>query len=155
MATARSSHSASLLADGRVLVVGGYGADKDPVNTSEIYDPEAGSWSSAGTLAEPRADHTATVLSSGQVLVVGGLGEHTLTEIYDPVSGSWSASGDLNAPRYQHTAAALTDGTVMITGGLEGGQDGGRSNTSEIYDPETGTWLAVGPLPVEEEGQQP
>ena len=85
------------------------------------------------------------------MLVVGGLGEHTLTEIYDPDSGSWSAGGDLNAARYQHTAAALGDGTVMITGGLEGGQEGGRSNTSEIYDPETDTWLAVGPLPEEEE----
>ena len=43
----------------------------------------------------------------------------------------------------------------MVTGGLEGGRDGGRSNTSEIYAPETGTWLEVGPLPVEEEGQEP
>ena len=155
MVTARISHSASLLANGRVLVVGGYGTDKDPVNTFEIYDPEAGSWSSAGTLAEPRTDHTATLLPNGQVLVVGGLGEHTLTEIYDPDSGSWSAGGYLNAARHQHTAAALSDGTVMITGGLEGGREGGRSNTSETYDPETGTWLAVGPLPAEEEGQQP
>ena len=35
----------------------------------------------------------------------------------------------------------------MITGGFEGGQDGRRSDSVEVYDPGTGEWLTVGPVP--------
>jgi hypothetical protein len=66
---ARSFHTATLLSDGRVLVVGS--ADSgDP----EIWDPVTGEFDSAGRLDEPRGGHTATLLPDGRVLVAGGIG---------------------------------------------------------------------------------
>ena len=120
MATARSSHTANLLPDGRVLVVGGYGAEKDPVNTAEIFDPAGGTWTDAGTLKEARADHTATALGNGNIVVAGGLGEFTLAEMFDIAAGTWSEAGNTSLARYHHTDELLPDGTIMITGGIRG-----------------------------------
>jgi hypothetical protein len=150
MSTARSAHTANLLPDGRVLVVGGFGVDKDPIDSAEVFDPVAGTWSSAGTLQEARTYHTATSLPDGKVLVAGGLGEFTTTEMYDPNTGAWSAAAELSQARNEHTAQQLEDGSVMITGGFEGGQDGRRSDSVELYDMASGTWITVGPSPVVE-----
>ena len=70
MAEGREGHTATLLTDGRVLVVGGGAVNSA---SSEIYDPAAGSWTSTGgmTVARPRM-HSATLLPDGRVLVVGG-----------------------------------------------------------------------------------
>src|SRR5690349_8632454 len=67
MSIARAGHTATLLPDGRVLVVGGNYA----ITTSEIYDPLLNTWKTAGNLGTTRIGHTATLLSNGQVLVVG------------------------------------------------------------------------------------
>ncbi len=72
-------HSAALLADGRVLLVGGSGAiglhqSADPVTTAEIYDPVARSWSIAAPLPAARYQALATTLPDGRVLLVGGYG---------------------------------------------------------------------------------
>jgi N-acetylneuraminic acid mutarotase len=61
-------HSATLLSDGRVLIVGGGVTPAD----ANFYDPRAATWRSAGSLADPRSGHTATLLSDGSVLVAGG-----------------------------------------------------------------------------------
>ena len=151
MATARQSHTANILPDGRVLVVGGYGQDKDPVNASEIFDPASGTWTDAGTLTEARADHTATTLENGDVIVAGGLGEFSVAEMFQFASGTWVGAGNMNLARYHHTAELMPDGSVMITGGFEGGQDGRRSDSVEVYYPDTGEWLTVGPSTYEDD----
>ena len=69
---ARSSHTATTLADGRILVVGGLGSDKKPMSKVEIYDPKTDTWTAINDCRSPRADHTTTVLKNGNVLVVGG-----------------------------------------------------------------------------------
>ena len=63
MATARSSMTATPLADGRVLVVGGVGEF-----TTELYDP-TGMWIPGGTLNQPHGLHVAVRLRDGRVLV--------------------------------------------------------------------------------------
>ncbi|MFG5777349.1 kelch repeat-containing protein [Comamonas sp. J-3] len=70
MAGARDSHTATLLADGRVLVTGG--DNNGALATSELYDPASNSWSAGGNLKTARIAHTATLLSDGKVLVTGG-----------------------------------------------------------------------------------
>jgi hypothetical protein len=73
MTKARSSHTATLLLSGKVLVVGGYGVS-GPLANAEVYDPATGSFSATGGMTTARAIPTATLLLSGKVLVAGGLG---------------------------------------------------------------------------------
>lgn len=71
----RAEHTATLLGDGRVLIVGGGAFTRDGFDTfdySEAWDPVAGSFVPAGRLATARLGHSSTRLSDGRVLVVGG-----------------------------------------------------------------------------------
>jgi len=72
MAAARQQHTATLLNDGTVLVVGGYSASSSVERAAEVFDPTTGSFSGTGSLVTPRAAHTATLLNDGTVLVTGG-----------------------------------------------------------------------------------
>ena len=59
LAVARSEHTATLLASGRVLVVGGFDGSFHVLASAELYDPVTGTWSLAGTLASGRVGHAA------------------------------------------------------------------------------------------------
>lgn len=139
MATGRESHTATLLADGRVLVTGGarpQGLSWEYLKTAEIYDPASGSFSATGDMVNPRAFHTATLLSNGKVLVTGGNGGGVSAELYDPVTGSFAVTGSMSVARSLHTSTLLTSGKVLVVGGA----------TAELYDPPTGLFTTVGPL---------
>ncbi len=74
---ARSQHTANLLPDGRVLVVGGQdwnGEDHVQLASAELWDPATQAFAGTGSLVEARAGHTATLLHDGRVLVAGGPG---------------------------------------------------------------------------------
>ena len=73
MLSPRVSGTATLLVDGRLLLVGGYpGEGEAPTARAELYDPATGDFTSVGSLAVARADHTATLLRDGTVIVAGG-----------------------------------------------------------------------------------
>ena len=79
MTAVRSNFTMTLLSDGKALVAGGSTWIRSQaysccLNSVELYDPETGVFTMAGSMAAPRAGHTATVLQSGQVLMVGGSG---------------------------------------------------------------------------------
>jgi len=80
---ARAWHSATLLASGLVLVVGG-----DLSYRAELYDPVSGTFTDAGKMNESRIGHTATLLRDGKVLLTGGDGLGT-AEIYIPPPDPW------------------------------------------------------------------
>jgi N-acetylneuraminic acid mutarotase len=108
---ARSGHTATLLQDGRVLVVGGRGSDATTELLSvELYQPKTNRWSAAASLSLGRAGHTATLLDDGRVLVTGGTGQDstdgghryvalTSVELYDPRSNTWSAGAPMKDAR--------------------------------------------------------
>jgi N-acetylneuraminic acid mutarotase len=87
MTSARYNHTATLLQDGRVLVVGGYNSAESKIARTEIYDPETETWSDSGDLNKARDEHSATLLPDGRVLVVGGRGSSgniSNAEVFSP-----------------------------------------------------------------------
>jgi len=147
---AREWHTATLLADGRVLVAGGY-TGGFPNGTypaaAELYDPATGNWTATGALANPRGRHTATPMSKGKVLVVGGAGAGGMlktTERYDPVTGTWTLGATMGTPRATHSATWLPSGQILVAGGTGDGVNALAS--AELYDPGSGTWTAVGSM---------
>lgn len=77
---ARYAHTATLLGDGTVLIIGGYGpsnltvAPTSPLPYVEIYNPASGDFTLTADLNTARYLHTATLLGNGSVLVAGGYG---------------------------------------------------------------------------------
>jgi WD40 repeat protein len=143
--SARASHTATLLPDGRVLVTGGVDANHNLLASAELYDPATGNWIVTGSLNFNRYGHTATLLEDGKVLVAGGgvSFNQLFAELYDPATGTWTVTGSLNTGRLFHTATLLLDGRVLVAGG--GGDPRARTST-ELYDPATVTWTFAGRL---------
>jgi hypothetical protein len=155
MNAAGSGRTATLLSDGRVLIVGGLGPKDDgyPVLASaELYDPKTGSFSLTGSMNAARMRHTATLLSDGRVLIVGGFNRPAggstdalaSAELYDPKTGSFSPTGSMATARYGHAASLLSDGRVLVSGGSQGGDT--LSASAELYDPNSGTFSPTGSM---------
>jgi hypothetical protein len=145
MGTARQEDTATLLANGHVLVAGGH-AGPGIVATAELYDPVAGTWTPTGSMGTARHFHTATVLANGQVLVAGGMDATDYVgtaELYDPASGTWTPTGGMGTVRGLHRATRLANGKVLVTGGLN---NTGGVGTAELYDPASGTWTPAGAM---------
>ncbi|MDC0715724.1 Kelch repeat-containing protein [Nannocystis bainbridge] len=160
---ARSSPTATTLADGRVLAAGGWkwgylvawdAEIKEPLATAERYDPATDAWIAAAAMATPRERHAATLLTTGEVLVSGG-GSIDITlvpdpfrvtataERYDPVGDTWAAAATMSEPRFDHTATRLPSGRVLVAGGRG---LGGVLASVEVYDPATDTWTPLPPM---------
>ena len=144
--TRRNYHTATLLADGRVLVVGGYDGGDGYLASAELYDLATEIWTVTGSLNTGRSYHTATLLPDGRVLVAGGSdGFNNLAsaELYDPATGIWTVTGSLNTARILQTATLLPNGEVLVAGG--NGASGALAS-AELYDPVAGTWTFTGSL---------
>lgn len=161
LGTARGTHTATLLASGKVLVAGGRprfsGQNGNPrITTAELYDPGTGIWTPTGSLHTGRSDFTATLMPNGEVLAAAGFndgGEISSAEIYNPATGSWTATGNLSKMRGGHTAILLPGQKVLIAGGLIFGYESDSSGSAELYDRSTGTWMKAGGLVTRREGQ--
>ena len=149
MTTARSGPTATLLNNGKVLVVGGTSDLNTLLASAELYDPATGTFSATGSMSTARSLQTATLLPSGKVLVCGGVlaangsGTEASAELYDPATGTFSPTGNLITPRSNHTATLLPNGKVLIAGGANGSV---ALNSAELYDPSTGVFTATGSM---------
>jgi len=146
LSTARQYHTATLLPNGQVIVVGGELNSNTTLLSAELFNPATKSWQSAASLIGPRRHHTATLLNNGKVLIVGGANDSSdlaTAELYDPAANRWAITGSLSTARRYHTATLLADGKVLVVGGEN---NGSAINTAEIYNPDTGVWSATGIL---------
>jgi WD40 repeat protein len=150
MGTERAGHTATLLADGKVLITGGFN-NTGNLATAEIFDPVTGTFTSTGAMTASRSLHTATLLANGpaatngKVLITGGsddLGDDidlTTAELFDPATGNFAATGAMKEMRAEHTATLLANGKVLVAGGT-------ADNVAELYDPATGFFTSTGDL---------
>jgi hypothetical protein len=149
MITPRNHATATVLADGRVLIVGGMDGNNNALAAAEIYDPKDGTFRSTGSMTVARIGHTATLLADGRVLVVGGkngfmYGEPLISaELYDPGTGAFSPTGSMIVLQTSHSATLLAGGEVLIAGA----DDNGGPTSAELYDRRSSTFhQAIGPM---------
>src|SRR5215469_5346420 len=133
----RIGHTATLLANGQVLVAGREDTSGNLVASTELYNPSTGKWAVTGSLETPRYDHTATLLANGEVLIAGGVsGTYTAAaELYSPSTGQWTATGSMTVPRPFAAAALMSNGQVLMAGGSN--LDGTSNNSAELYNAAT------------------
>lgn len=135
MTTPRTFHTATLLQNGKVLIIGGVGADgSTALKTAEIFDPNTNTFNPAGSLNTKRFFHTADILPDGKVLIAGGhTGGTSLksTEIFDVSTNAFSLGSDMNIERWHHASAELNDGRIALINGLTTAAVG----SLEIFDP--------------------
>jgi hypothetical protein len=164
MSVPREGHTATMLRDGRVLIVGGSDNGIHTVDSAEIYDPSSGTFSRTGHLNQPRVAHVAALLGTGKVLIAGGgrggmpggYISYDTAEMYDPATSSFTAMrAHMKSDRVGAAAVKLNDGRVLIVGGKSGRIVMSRVrnlssltplNTAEIFDPESGTFIRTGDM---------
>ncbi len=143
-------HTASVLLDGTVLVVGGEGNScPNGAPGLAIFDPASNSFNASVSLPERRAEHTATTLNDGRVLITGGqdpcavfgtptglVGQVTIRDtavVFDRATSSYSSQKTMREPRSGHSATLLADGKVLVVGSM-----------AELFDPATGSFAITG-----------
>lgn len=150
MGVPRWGHTATLLPNGKVLVVGGAPANGFVVNPvtgkntptsvlAELYDPISNSWTPVAT-GVSRIFHTATLLPNGKVLIVGGQNDADLrirdVDLYDPATNALTHVSKTGLARSGHKAMLLSSGKVLVIGGYF--DDPGER--AERYSPSTDSW---------------
>ena len=146
----RQWHTATLLNDGRVMIVGGSGykyqsGNEDSVaaeSTAEFYDPSSGTFTRANDgLRAGEILHNAILLSNGSVFILGSDGFTDPGQIFDPGANQYTSIEIGNSPvddvEYEfnmqdRSATVLNDKTILITGG---DNELSYSKAAVIYNP--------------------
>lgn len=143
------SYRYCLLTGGDVLVVGGTASP----TTSETWNPGTGLFTARGACSAVIGGSGIHALNNGNAVVFGGLQTGTYlntTQIYDAGTGNWSASGNMVVGRAAFgkvvKVAGGTIGKIFVAGGTISGGD--QTDTSEMFDGDTGTWTAKASMAV-------
>lgn len=141
----RASFGATLLADGHILVTGGYNST-GVMTENETYDPAADKWTVNPSMNHPHALHVALLLQDGRVLVAGGdtgLGlPGAEADLFDPVAGTWKAVGSMAERREYFQGATLPNGKAIVVGGYSiNGEMFVSLATCERFNPATNKFV--------------
>ncbi len=157
LTTPRFEHTATLLDDGRVLIVGGLGPPvsgmSEALATTELYDPAVDSFRRSNDLTDARTNHSAVKLPDRSVLVVGGAGgtngdtSLATAEVFNPGDGRWTSVGALSTSRTGHSAVVFSDGRVLVAGGDSKTRGTRRAlSSAEIFSLERREWQSAGSM---------
>jgi hypothetical protein len=147
----RQGATATLLADGRVLIAGGDyddGSHSISANSNaELIDPSHAASQSTSSMSMYAA--TSTLLADGRVLVTewgpydSGAGCITpvASEIFDVGTGRFTPAGPMSTPRTGSAAIKIQDGRVLLLGGID--SSCASADTVEAFDPDSGTFQVV------------
>lgn len=162
MAVARANPSVIQLANGKILISGGWtNPSMATTETCELFDPSNGTFTNTGSMSAGRAYHRLTLLPDGRVFAAGGCvgapmftsggfdgmvtsagplsWQVTTCEIYDPTSGTWSGAASMPSRRLAHRQFLGTHGKVVAVGGY----DPASPATYDVYDPALNTWATI------------
>lgn len=152
MTVPRNGHTATLLANGKVLIAGGNVTGGGTWSSAELYDPVSGTFSPTGSMATTRTIHEAVLLPSGLVLVIGGAGGpgfNATAELYDPNTGTFSSAGSMSMARAYVWSALLASGKVLVAGGATNSPP---FSSAELFTPSLPPIAMVGPDQTVNEG---
>jgi hypothetical protein len=114
----RAGHTATRLADGRVLVAGGTYANWPTFDTTELWDPMTGSITPGPRLLHARTRHAAALLADGRVLLAGGDtgagGWVDEAELLDVAAGTAVPAGPVGAGAWLPQLVALPGGSAVL-----------------------------------------
>lgn len=141
---ARTDHTATLLPDGDLLIIGGKGRT-GRLASAERYTPYTHHLSTLSPLHHGRADHTATLLASGEVLIAGGTSDRgsgilRSAVLFDRRTNCLVSARRMVVDRAFHTATTLLSGGVLVVGGSSA-----LEPSAELYDHVANRWVAVAP----------
>lgn len=163
MTTPRAHHTATLLADGRVLIAGGgnSGTEADhgglfhgfALASAEIYDPSTGRFSATQPMHDARIGGTALRLADARVLIVGGVvagdvksnytdAPTSSAEIFDPAAGTFVTTG-ASPIGWVSSAVLLNDGRALVTSYRSSATS---TSVRSIYDPVAGSFTELAEL---------
>jgi hypothetical protein len=130
----------------KLYVVGGWGANENPDNKLEVYDPADNSWSTGATSPQSFAGSGSAVLD-GRLYAVGGCTAQACgtasVSVYDQAADSWSRAADYPEPT-AWTSCAGIQGKLYCAGGST---DDGELKSAYVYDPAADSWSALPDLP--------
>lgn len=159
MTVARFDHTATLLANGQVLIIGGLERNGVMQPTAELFDPATGRFTSAGKPQAPRGwGATAVRLTNGRVLIMGGSNgvcpkcSLAAAELYDPSTRSFSLTGSMSAERAGARSVLLPSGDVLVAGGNQGSAPDTPA-TAELYHSRTGSFSRAGAMHISDRSQ--
>jgi hypothetical protein len=150
---ARQTHGSQLLPNGLVLISGGnsstsgdWDVQTNFLSSTELYDPVAGSFTTADGAINATCNRCGFLLWTGKFLAAGGGTNEA--ELYNPLmpgtAETWEATGSMAAPRTSYLYNLLDDGRFLIIGGLDSA--GTPLASAELYDYATGTFTSTGSM---------
>jgi len=158
----RNVNTATLLNDGRVLVIGTGGDVGNCRASAQLYDPITEIFTLTGTLPAGLPGYcryAATLLRDGRVLVTSDDGS---AQLYDPSTGRFARTGSMKNARQSYAATLLADGRVLVTGGSSAWPSPEDAtvwewkdlSSAELYDPTTGEFAPTGSMAVARWGHE-
>ena len=128
------------------------GYDGGVLSTVEIYDTQTNTWA-LGTPLPAACKNAAAAVLGGKIFMLGGSTGETSNsvKVFDPQAGAWAEGAPMAKPRaHGRLFVAVASGKLYAIGGDERMSDdigGERALSVEAFDPQTGAWAEMAPMP--------